>query len=95
LPLAIDVTCRSGGKLLKLKSVNICEGGMLLEDASDVKVGTDLKLDLVLQEAGAMLKLTATAVRRDLPNRVAVAFQALAPQCREAIRNYISARIDA
>ncbi len=95
LPLATDVTCRSGEKLLKLKSVNICEGGMLLEDASDVKVGTDLNLDLVLQESGATLKLTATAVRRDLPNRVAVAFQAVSPPCREAIRNYITARIEA
>jgi HD domain/PilZ domain len=95
LPLVADVICRSGEKLLRLKSVNICEGGMLLEDASELKVGTDLNLDLILSEAGPVLKLTATAVRRDLPNRVAVAFQAVAPQCREAIRSYITARIAA
>jgi HD domain/PilZ domain len=93
LPLVEEVYCHSGEKQHKLRSVNICEGGMLLEDDGGLKVGTDLNLDLHLPGAGPLLRLAATAVRRDLPNRVAVAFHALAPECREAIRSYITARI--
>jgi HD domain/PilZ domain len=95
LPLVVEVACRSDGKQYILKSVNICEGGMLLEDAGGVKVGTVLNLDFVFPETASALSLRATAVRRDLPNRVAVAFQGLARGSREAIESYITRRIQA
>ncbi len=94
LPFVADVLCRTEDKEFQLKSINLCEGGMLLEDACEVKVGAELKMDLVFPGNGAPLKVVATAVRRDLPNKVAVAFQTLPPECHEAIRTYITHRIE-
>ncbi|MGE5326502.1 MAG: HD-GYP domain-containing protein, partial [Deltaproteobacteria bacterium] len=39
LPLVSEVACQNGGKQRRLKSVNICEGGMLLEHAEGIEVG--------------------------------------------------------
>lgn len=93
LPLAVVVTVHAGGKDHKLRSVNVCDGGMLLERADGVVVGSDLSLRFDLPGAAFPLNLTAISVRRDLPDRVAVAYRSIPPECHEAIRSYISARV--
>lgn len=93
LPLAVDVAAQSGPKEHRLRSVNICEGGMLLEHANGLGVGADLDLRFVLPGEALPLELKGTTVRRDLPDRVAVAYRNVPPDCREAIRTYITARV--
>jgi hypothetical protein len=39
--------------------------------------------------------MTATAVRRDLPDRLAVAFRNVSKESRDEIRGYITARVQA
>jgi putative nucleotidyltransferase with HDIG domain len=93
LPLAVEVVADGDEKQHRLRSVNICEGGMLLERADGLGVGADLKLHFSLPGVAPPLKLTATAVRRDLPDRVAIAFRTVPSECRDAIRGYITARV--
>lgn len=93
LPLAVDVNGSSGEKQHRLKSVNICEGGMLLERADGLGVGANLHLNFSLPGFSFPLDLTATAVRRGLPDRVAVAFRSTPSEYRDAIRGYITARV--
>lgn len=93
LPLAGEVICKVGDKEHRLKCRDICEGGMLLETGNGLKVGEELQLNFSLPEVEGPLSLSAKAVRRDLPDRIAVAFLAVSPDNREAIRKYIAPRV--
>jgi hypothetical protein len=93
LPFSIEVTCKVGERVHTLTSRNICDGGMLLERAGGLNVGEVIDLQFALPEVASPLKLSAKAVRRDLPDCIAVAFQNVLPQHREAIRSYIAARV--
>ena len=93
LPFSIEVTCTVAEREHKLTSRNICDGGMLLERANGLNVGEVMDLQFALPEIAAPLKLHARAVRRELPDCIAVAFLAVLPEHREAIRSYIAARI--
>jgi hypothetical protein len=93
LALTQEVVCRVGDREHRLISRDICEGGMLLENANGLKVGEELELSFTLDGFEHPLQLTAKAVRRDLPDRIAVAFQSVSPEYREAIRSYIAPRV--
>jgi len=67
---------------------------MLLEKAGGLRVGEEVELQFDLPEVAPPMKLRAKTVRRDLPDRIAVAFQALSPDYRKAIRNYIAPRVE-
>ena len=94
LPLAADVTCRAGGKQHSLSSVNICEGGMLLKKANGLPIGEVMEIRFTLPGFSPEIEGRARTVRRDLPDRVAIAFQTLSPQYLEAIQSYIAARVE-
>ncbi|HET7840875.1 MAG TPA: HD domain-containing phosphohydrolase [Terriglobia bacterium] len=95
LDMVSDVICRNGAVHRKLKSLNICEGGMLLEHAEGIEVGAELTILFQLPESSLPLELKATAVRRDLPDRLAVAFKDISIPYHDAIRSYITARVQA
>ena len=94
LPLATEVTCKAGEKQHNLTSLNICEGGMLLENADGLPIGEVLEVKFTLPGFSPPLELRARTVRRDLPDRVAIAFQAPSPAYFEAIQKYIAARVE-
>ena len=94
LSLATAVVCRTGEREHNLLSRDICEGGMLLETGNGLTVGEEMDLQFTLPEVAQPLKLRAKAVRRELPNRIAVAFRTLPPECQQAIRNYIANRVE-
>ncbi len=94
LPLATAVSCRMGEREHNLLSRDICEGGMLLETANGLTVGEEMDLQFALPEFARPLKLRAKAVRRDLPNRIAITFLTLPPEFQEAIRSYIAVRVE-
>jgi hypothetical protein len=94
LPFATAVCCRMGKREHNSLSRDICEGGMLLETANGLTAGEVMDLQFELPEVAQPLKLRAKAVRRELPNRIAVTFLTLPPEHRQAIRSYIAARIE-
>jgi putative nucleotidyltransferase with HDIG domain len=94
LPLRTDVTCKVGGQQHKLASANISEGGMLLENANGLRVGQEMELEFGLPQATSLLNLRGRAVRRDLPDRIAVAFAGPPPVHLEAIKSYIAGRVE-
>jgi hypothetical protein len=67
---------------------------MLLETANGLTAGEEMDLQFELPEVAQPLQLRAKAVRRELPNRIAVTFLTLPPEHRQAIRSYIAARIE-
>ncbi len=94
LPLAAEVTCKTGDKQHHLTSLNICEGGMLLKNADGLPIGEVLEVKFALPGFSPPLEIRARTVRRDLPDRVAVAFQTPSPAYLEAIQKYIAARVE-
>jgi HD domain/PilZ domain len=94
LRLVAEVTCKAGNKQHHLTSVNICEGGMLLEGADGLPIGELMEIRFALPGFDPPLELRVRAVRRDLPDRVAIAFQAPSPPYLEAIQTYIAARVE-
>jgi HD-GYP domain-containing protein (c-di-GMP phosphodiesterase class II) len=93
LPLRTEVTCKANGQQHRLASANISEGGMLLEKANGLKVGQELELEFGLPQAAALLNLRGKVVRRDLPDRIAIAFARPSPVHLEAIKSYIAGRV--
>ena len=94
LPLSTEVSCKVGDHEFSLRSYNISEGGMLLESSNGLSAGDELELQFDLPDGIARLRLKAKAVRRDLPNRIAVTFLNQPPEPKEAIRNYIAAHVE-
>jgi hypothetical protein len=94
LPFDAEVACRKGSHEIHLRSLNISEGGMLLESSNGLSAGDELELQFALPDRPAPMRLMAKAVRRDLPNRIAVTFLNQPPECREAILNYIAAHVE-
>jgi putative nucleotidyltransferase with HDIG domain len=94
LPLVAEVACKAGEKQHNLTSVNICEGGMLLEGADGLPIGEVMEIRFTLPGFSPPMELRARTVRRDLPDRVAIAFQKLSAEHLEAIQNYIAARVE-
>lgn len=93
LKLTTEIICTVGGQELHLQCSDLSVGGMLLENANGLRVGEELELRFMLPGVASPLKLSAKAVRRELPNRAAVAFLRLSPEYREAIQGYIAARV--
>ncbi len=95
-PIRRPVRGRSGAPLEKefeAASVNISEGGMLLELAGSLDVGEEIELEIKWPSVTEPIKARARVVRKEALERIAVQFTSLAPEDREAIRR--SASFDA
>jgi len=90
LPFLTTVTCRWGNEQSQLASVNISEGGMLLESPSRLELGQEVNLDFSFSPSHEHLSLRAKIVHIEPPNRIGVLFQDLTCADQETIRQYIS-----
>ncbi len=92
LPFRTVVSCRIGVKSFKSESVNLSEGGILLETSGGTQHGDEMDLEFLVPPRDN-LKLRSKAVRNEPPDRIAVQFLALSPEDRVTIQNYIAGRI--
>jgi CheY-like chemotaxis protein len=89
LPYRAAVECRWYGQRqghFKAGSIDICEDGMLMGPSGGLDVGQEIDLEFEMPTAKAPLKPRAKILRKDKADHIAVAF-------REAIRNFINARV--
>jgi CheY-like chemotaxis protein len=93
LPLRTVVTCHSGGHQFTSASLNISEGGMLLEASGRLEVGSDIELRFSVPSSPGVLNPRAIVIRREPPDRMAVHFLDLSLEDRKAILDYISIRV--
>jgi c-di-GMP-binding flagellar brake protein YcgR len=95
LPYRTRVECKWGalgeGQFVGT-SVNIGEGGMLLEPSGGLEVGEQVRVEFSMPNHKNPLRPQARVVRREDPNRVAVEFVQISPEEQEAIRDYIFGR---
>ena len=89
LPLQTLVDCTAGMYEFKSSSVNISEGGMLLEGSGGVAVGRKLDLQFRLPGGSEGLNPRAKVVRREPPDWMAVQFLPLRLQDSSSLRRFI------
>jgi c-di-GMP-binding flagellar brake protein YcgR len=93
LPLRTVVGCRKDNLQFTSASVNIGEGGMLLESSGGLEVGQETELRFSLPSLSGSLNPKAKVVRREAPDRMAVQFLELSSEERKAIQTYIAGLI--
>jgi CheY-like chemotaxis protein len=93
LPLRTGVTCQFANKQFQTTSVDMSEGGLLLDASGGAGVGQELTLQFSLTSPGRALKLRAKVVRKEAPDRIAVQFLNAEAEDRDAIREYITGRV--
>ncbi len=93
LPFRTAVSCQLGAKQFKTESVNISEGGMLLEASGGASVGQELGVEFAIPQVAQPLRARGKVIRKEAPDRAALQFVVLEPQGRQAIQDYITGRI--
>lgn len=90
LPLRTVVNCRGEKNQFKSVSLNIGQGGMLLEASGDAEVGQELELRFTLPQMPELLNPRAIVVRKEPPDRIGVQFLDLRPEDRKAIEAFVA-----
>jgi len=93
LPVRTTVSVRWDGEQLSLESLNISEGGMLLEPSGGLGIGQEISMNFSLPEVPASLKPRARVIRKEPLDSVVVEFINLMPADRKAIRRYIEGQL--
>lgn len=93
LPLFAEVKCSSNGQEYALRSLNISEGGMLLQPGIEAEVGDEVGLEFRIEEVRAGLSTIARIARKERKERFAVEFVGLEPEDRNAIQVYVTGRL--
>jgi CheY-like chemotaxis protein len=93
LPLRTVVTCRSDPHRFTSASLNISEGGMLLETSGGLEVGREVELRFSVPQTSLVLNPRATVIRRGAPDHMAVQFHDLSVEDRNAIQGYVALRV--
>jgi len=89
VPVRVAVHCDSGKTQYKTRTVDLGEGGMLLESAHGLAMGQEFEINIRLDDESRMLKMSAQILRRELPDRIGVKLLNLTPEVRKSIRNFI------
>ncbi|HLY59198.1 MAG TPA: response regulator [Terriglobia bacterium] len=96
LPFRTAVSCQvddQAGRHFETVSLNIGEGGMLLNPDGGVEVGQRIKMDFALPEGAQITNVHALVVRKDQGGSAGIEFVALPLENLEAIRNFIIAEV--
>jgi CheY-like chemotaxis protein len=91
LPLRVSVECQSGGRQFNVRSLDISQGGILLEASGGVSEGDIAEVEFSVPGVREPLKLMAKVVRKVPPDAVALEF--IEPEAREraALQYYVTA----
>jgi putative nucleotidyltransferase with HDIG domain len=89
VPLRIAVHCTAGKTQYTTRTVDLGEGGMLLENANGLAMGQKFEINIRLDDESGVLKISAQILRRELPDRIGVKLVNLVPAVRKAIQKFI------
>ncbi len=95
LPYSTAVQCTTAGKRFQCLSINLSEGGMLLDEAGGLEVGQEVGLDFSVPSCRRSLHTQAKVQRKEPPNRIAVLFHAIERDVSEVVQNFIAEGVQA
>ena len=90
LPLRQSVTCQSGAKRFKVRSVDLAQGGILLESSGGLVEGDIAEIEFGLPGGSESLKLMVRVVRTAPSAGIALEFIDPEPPERAALLNYVT-----
>jgi len=90
LPLRQSVTCHSGGKRFTVRSVDLGQGGILLESSGGLVTGDIGEVEFALPGVSGSLKLMVKVVRTAASEGIALEFIDPEPSERAALLNYVT-----
>jgi len=91
VPLQTEITCESGSKPVKGTSINISEGGMLIELGNLGGMGNNVLLSFRLPAQNSSCSLSGTIIWTDeKKTRVGVQFSAMTTKDKQSIRDFIT-----
>lgn len=93
LPLRTIVTCEKEGHRFTSTSLNISEGGILLEYSGGLSVGDELGVHFSLPPSPGLLNPRAIVIRHEPPDQIALHFVEVALEERRAIQGFIAGRV--
>jgi CheY-like chemotaxis protein len=74
LPVRVEVLCRSGGKQVQTRSLDLSQGGILLESSGGLEVGNRVEAEFSLPGVREPLRLTGMVVRKLARDGMAIEF---------------------
>jgi DNA-binding response OmpR family regulator len=92
LPFRTAVSCQvdeNGGRHFQTVSMNIGEGGMLLNPSGGLEVGQRIKMEFTLPEGAQISNAQGLVVRKDQEGGAGIEFVGLTLEYQEAIRSHI------
>jgi CheY-like chemotaxis protein len=92
LPLRVEVECQAGSKNIRVRSVNVAQGGMLLEASGEAVEGEITEITFALPGIRQPLKLMGKIVRKEPSGAMAVEFIDPEPLERAALQHYVTVR---
>lgn len=95
LPLRTVVTCHAKRRQFTSVSLNISEGGMLLETSGGLEPGDEVEVCFSVPPSPGLLDCGGQVSRREPPDRMAIRFVDLTSEDRKAIQAYIAVRVKA
>jgi putative nucleotidyltransferase with HDIG domain len=93
VPLRTSARCIIGREEHAVNTVNIGEGGMLLENAKGLMVGQDFEINFRLDKVSSAVNSKARIIRMELPSFSGVKFVDLTAATQTAIRSYIANQV--
>lgn len=92
LPLCINVDCQAGGRRFKVRSVDLAQGGILLDASGGLVEGEITEVEFALPGVREPLRLMGKVVRKELSEGMAVEFIDPEPPERAALDHYVAAK---
>jgi CheY-like chemotaxis protein len=92
LPFRTDVVCRGGGRHLKIQSVDLSQGGILLGASAGLAEGDIVDVSFTLPGSSQPLKVMGKVVRRLGPEGMAIEFIELEGAERALLQDFIAGR---
>jgi CheY-like chemotaxis protein len=74
LPVGLNVVCRVGGKSFRARSVNLAQGGILVQGSGGAEAGAIVEVEFTLPGAAEPLKLMGKVARKAAPEGMALEF---------------------
>jgi CheY-like chemotaxis protein len=96
LPFRTQVNCRwssAGVQGLVAESLDLGQGGMLLEPSGELTVGQEMELEFQIPPLVRPLLIHAKAVRFEQPGQIGIQFLDSTDQDYEAVQSYIARRL--
>jgi CheY-like chemotaxis protein len=92
LPFGGDVICSAGGRRFKVRSLDLAQGGIMLQGSCGLADGDIAELEFSIPGENQPLIVLGKVARKSGPHGMAMEFIDPEPSCQAALERFVSAR---